>query len=174
MDLSKYQDSSFDVVLCLGGVLSHVLKKGDRNKAIIELRRVCKRDGFLFISIIGRLAVLKQEIYYIGQNIKIIEEIKAPLFIKIAKTGDYDGSSGFTACHFFLADEFKQLLTDNGISVTNLIGLEGLNSFLWNESKFLKKDEKAWSNIMKVHELYESFPAAVDSSEHILAVCKNN
>ena len=167
-NLKMWRDGAFDSTLCLGGVISHLLDKKDRVLAIKELKRVTKKGGYIFISIIGRLAVLKQEIY-----IKALEEIKDPNFMKVVTEEDYDGSLGFTACHFFLKDEFNGLLEENGLKVVEMVGLEGLNSFLKKESMAVYGDKKAWANILKAHEIYCTHPSVVDTSDHILAVCKN-
>jgi len=44
VDLSRFPDNTFDAVICLGGLLSHVLDKKKRDKAISELIRVAKKD----------------------------------------------------------------------------------------------------------------------------------
>jgi len=166
-DLSDFQDNSFDVVLCLGGVLSHILDKKEQKKAVEELKRISKDDGVIFISVIGLLAVLKLEIQR-----ELTEEIKDPLYLKIMETGDYDGTADFTVCHFFLAEEFRKLLKGNGLNVLEMVGLEGLVSNFAEQAENVKKDKKAWENILKTHERYQNHPSVIDTSEHILAVCK--
>ena len=42
VDLSRIEDNTFDVVICLGGPLSHIVDGQKRDKAIRELIRVAK------------------------------------------------------------------------------------------------------------------------------------
>jgi ubiquinone/menaquinone biosynthesis C-methylase UbiE len=58
VDLTEFSDSTFDAVLCTGGPLSHVLDPLDRQRAISELVRVAKLGAPIFVSVMGRLAVL--------------------------------------------------------------------------------------------------------------------
>ena len=55
-DLSRFPDDTFDVVVCTGGPLSHVLAKTDRDKAITELVRVAKPGAPIFVSVMGHLS----------------------------------------------------------------------------------------------------------------------
>ena len=59
VDLSMFEDEKFDAVLCLGGVLCHILDKKLREKAAKELTRVAKNKAPIFVSVISRLGVLK-------------------------------------------------------------------------------------------------------------------
>lgn len=51
LDLSEYEDHSFDVVFLMGP-LYHLLDEKDRRRAIDEARRVLKPNGYLFASFI--------------------------------------------------------------------------------------------------------------------------
>jgi len=167
-NLSKYTDSEFDATICLGGVLSHLVSEEDRISAINELSRVTEKDGFIFISVISLLATIKNEII-----MKFIDEVAEDNIFRITETGDYDGTSGFTSCHFFTADDLKQLIHNSGLELIELVGLEGFASHLEKQMKEFKKNDKAWNNIHKIIKYYEKHPSVIDFSEHILAVCKN-
>lgn len=90
-DLSIFESSSFDGVICLGGVLSHIVDKKKRERAIDELIRVAKKNAPIFISVIGRLAVL------MGQLVDFPDSIKSrpDIFVKIRESGNYSGELGF-------------------------------------------------------------------------------
>lgn len=53
-DLSRFKDSTFDAVLCLGGPISLVYGKSNRRKAMSELVRVAKPGAPIFISVMNR------------------------------------------------------------------------------------------------------------------------
>jgi ubiquinone/menaquinone biosynthesis C-methylase UbiE len=53
-DLSKFIANTFDAVICLGGPLSHVEGKKNRDKAVSELIRVAKgMRQFLFLYLVS-------------------------------------------------------------------------------------------------------------------------
>ena len=49
LDLSIYDDNTFDVTL-LFGPMYHLLKKEEKIKALNEAKRVTKKDGYIFVS----------------------------------------------------------------------------------------------------------------------------
>jgi len=49
IDLSMYDDNSFDITLVLGP-LYHLYNESDKRKAISEALRVTKKDGYIFIA----------------------------------------------------------------------------------------------------------------------------
>ena len=101
VDLSRFADNTFDGVICLGGPLSHVIDKRKRDTAIRELVRVAKPGAPIAVSVMSRLSVLVVELTMFP------EEVEMPHYQKLLNTGDYLGQYGFTACHFFLPEEFR-------------------------------------------------------------------
>lgn len=63
MDLSRYGDQSFDVVL-LFGPLYHLQREEDRLRCIREAKRVCKDGGHLFFAFISNDFVFLTEFQY--------------------------------------------------------------------------------------------------------------
>lgn len=59
LDLSCFEDESFDVVL-LFGPLYHLHDASDRNTVIREAKRVLKKDGTLFVAYL-----LRQKIFHL-------------------------------------------------------------------------------------------------------------
>jgi len=57
LDLSRFEDNSFDTVLCMGA-LYHIKDKTDRAKAIRECLRVLKKNGIFAASYINKFAVI--------------------------------------------------------------------------------------------------------------------
>lgn len=164
-----FEDDQFDAVCCLGGVLSHVLDAEERQRAIGELRRVANPDSPVFVSVIGRLSSIRYGLKH-GERFGLLAHI--------AETGDYtqeavaelaDGE-GWAECHFFRADEFEAELEDGGLTVDQLVGLEGPASQLQEE--LADADESELADVREmVQELREDRSVA-DTSEHMLAVCR--
>ena len=63
-DLARFGDEQFDAVLCLGGVLSHVIEAVPRRQALAELRRVAKPGALLFIAVMNRLGAYRSTVQW--------------------------------------------------------------------------------------------------------------
>jgi SAM-dependent methyltransferase len=167
-DLSLFGDETFDAVLCLGGALSHVVDKAQREKAIAELIRVAKKHSPIFVSVIGKLAVLVSELVNFPQEIEIED-----VFERIAETGDYYGGYGFAPCHFFLPEELRMAFEEMDVQVLELAGLEGLAAGHRKETNRLaRKRPKAWKIWWKTHLKTCGHPTSVGMSEHFMIVCR--
>lgn len=166
-DLSRFEDSTFDGVLCLGAPLSHVVEASEREKAVSELIRVAKPGSYIFCSVISRLALLRTVLT------DFPEEIRMEIFRKYVQTGDYDGSNGFTACHFFLADDLKNLFDRQNTEFVNLIGLEGLSSANPEAlNKLNENDKEAFEIWWQTHLKLCLHPSVADNSQHMMIICR--
>jgi SAM-dependent methyltransferase len=168
VDLSRFRDGLFDAVLCTGGPLSHVLDMHARQRAISELVRVVKPGAPIFVSVIGRLAVLV--VILIESQL----EIDMPHFKLLRDSGDYLGERGFTACHFYLPEELQAEFTRDDIQILEMAGLEGISDHQLKEFNQLAKDEKRYRVWLETHYQTCTHPAVVGMSEHMLIVCRKN
>lgn len=168
VDLSQFADNAFEAVICLGGPLSHVLDSHKRDKATSELIRITKKGAPLFVSVMGRLSLLVIELA-LFQN-----EIEMPHFKQIRDKGDYKGDYGFTACHFFLPEEFRDVFSGKGVSIVEMVGLEGISSHHAKKVNQLAKDKKRWKNWLETHYQTCTHPSVVGISEHMLIVCRKS
>ena len=166
VDLSRFADSTFDAVVCLGGPLSHVLDQRKREKAIQELIRVDKPDAPLFVSVMSRLSVLVIELALFPH------ELEEQFFRPMRDGGDYPGQAGFTACHFFLPEELGQAFQSAGVVLQEMVGLEGLGSHHARKVNRLAKDKRRWRIWMETHCRTCTHPSVVGISEHMLLVGK--
>ncbi|WP_049899125.1 class I SAM-dependent methyltransferase [Halococcus agarilyticus] len=167
-----FADDTFDAVCCLGGPLSHVVDADERAGAMAELRRVARTGAPVFVSVIGRLAVLRDIIKF---NLDGSHGLLGP----IAESGDYtadlvtehgDGE-GWAECHFFRAAEFEAELERAGFKVEQLVGLEGVATRMKHELS--GTDEEVIEDVRDVVRTLREDPVVADVSEHILAVCRN-
>ncbi len=166
VNLSMFPDNAFDAVICLGGPLSHVLDRRQRGRAVRELIRVTREGSPLFVSVIGRLSVM------VVQLMLFQHEFVEPFFRRNRDTGDYPGTSGFTACHFFLPEEFRDAFTSKGVRILELAGLQGLSSHQRRAVNALARNPKRWRVWMETHYLTCTHPSVVGISEHMLMVCR--
>lgn len=167
-NLSMFEDNTFDAVICLGGTLSHLVNKAQREKAIDELIRVTKKNAPFFISVIGRLAVLVGELVRFPKEIEIKE-----VFQRVRDTGDYLGGYGFAPCHLYLPEELEESLEKRKIKVLQIVGLEGLATYHPRETnRLFKKYPKAWKIWRETHLKTCTHSTAVGISEHFMVICK--
>jgi len=166
-NLSMFKNNTFDAVVCLGGALSHVVSKKQREKAISELIRVAKKNAPIFVSVIGRLAVCINSLNYLWR-----EMLEAPnVYRKYTIKGDYAGGYGFAPVHLYSPEELKREF-ENEIKILEMVGLEGFFSThqrRYNRVYRLKKYNKIlWETHLKTC----THPSIVGISEHFMIICK--
>lgn len=166
LDLSQFADGTFDATICLGGPLSHVLDAGQRAKAVTELVRVTRSGAPLFVSVMGLLSQLVVEM------VAFPHELEMPFYLPLRDTGDYHGGHGFTACHWFLPEELRALFGAKGVTIVEMVGLEGINAHHDRKVNQLARNEKLWKIWLETHYQTCTHPAVVGMSEHMLIVCK--
>jgi SAM-dependent methyltransferase len=171
-----FADDAFDATLCLGGPLSHVLDADERGAGAAELRRVTKVGGPVFVSVLGRLHLLLVQLLATDRDSKRFD-----LLPELAVSGDYDADlldgrdSKFVETHFFRAGEFEVLLTEAGLVVEELVGLEGLASVYdagrLGESPADLSDEQR-AHVRNLVDTLRGDRSVADLSAHLLAVCR--
>ncbi len=166
VDLTRYEDNTFDGVLCLGGPVSHVVDKRQRARAIRELVRVAKPGAPIAVSVMSRLSLLVIELTMFQ------EEVTMPHYQKLLNTGDYGGQYGFTACHFFLPEEFRAAFDEVGVEVVEMAGLEGISSNHRKELNRIARNEPRWKVWQATHFKTCTHPSVVGVSEHMLIVAR--
>ena len=167
-----YADDAFDATTCLGGPLSHVVDEAAREDAVRELRRVTASGGPIFVSVMGFVAVVQNLIKAAPEFPQGVRQLPG-----LVETGTYDPElvakhgiedPSFVACHFFRADELRELLEANGIAVSVVAGLEGPASNF--DSEIEDAGEEDQERIREVVRTVREDPTFADLSNHILAV----
>lgn len=124
MDLSRYDDNAFDVVL-LFGPLYHLHEEKDKLQCIEEAKRVCKPDGKIFFAFISNDMVILtmqqcQEDYLMNGDYNK-ETFRLDDFPFVFHTPDHCrellGKAGIQICHEVASDGASELLQDlvNGL-----------------------------------------------------------
>jgi SAM-dependent methyltransferase len=173
-DLSMFNDDTFDAVICLGA-LSHIVETENREKAIDELVRVTKSNATLFVSVIGRLAILVCALVYWPEDMGI-----DGLYRKLYDTGDYHGGLGvyarghsFAPCHLYLSEELESSFKKRGVKVLEMVGLQGLATRHEKETnRLFKKYPEGWKNWWELHLATCTHPSMVDNSQHFMIICR--
>ena len=139
IDLSRFDDKTFDIVLILGP-LYHLYTKEDINKCISEAKRVCKNDGIMMFaylpndSIMISWALLKGHLKsghdnkQFDENFKIISEPKEIM-------------------RAFYIDELEEIMESNKIEKINNISTSGVAPHFRNIIDNLSDEEfEIWKN----------------------------
>lgn len=166
-NLTKFSNNSFDAVICLGGVISHVYPEKERQKAIFELIRVAKKDAPIFVSVMGKLGTITT--FY-----RWVDEVKdAKQFKRFCLKGDdYQWNKGKAYAHFFELNELKSLF-NNQVNFIENVGLEGLASASPKEiNKMATKEPQAWKNWQNIHYKLCTNPTVAEMSLHFMIVAK--
>jgi len=171
-----FDDGSFDATLCLGGPLSHVLDVDERDTAARELRRVTAVGGPVFVSVMGRLHLLLVTLMATDRDSERLD-----LLAELAMSGDYDADlldgreSRFVETHFFRAGELEVLLTEAGLVVEELVGLEGLAS-VYGAGRLAESPEdlsdEQREHVRNLVDTLRGDRSVADFSAHLLAVCR--
>jgi len=164
-DLSKFKNNYFDAVICLGSPLSHLNKKL-REKAVLELTRVAKKNAPLFFSVMGKFGHLMRGV---KKYINEIEDRKRYTEISLTGTDNYWGGNGYF--HYFTLNELKKLLGGK-IHIQEHIGFEGIGSASEEELNKLYQHRIAWKNWKKMHYALCTHPTLVDTSIHFMIIGK--
>lgn len=159
VDLSFYDDESFDIVL-LFGPLYHLHDEADRAKAVSEARRVCKNDGTLFFSFINHDIVILRETWF------------DPAFLQ----GDSYDHVSFRLENdpfvFFTVDESRRLLKDNGIDILHAVAADGPSEIL--AEKLNAMDEDTFAQYLRWHWHVSEKPEMLGASHHLLYAGKKS
>ena len=166
-DLSRFQDGTFDAVMCLGGPLNHLLSQLQRETAAKELVRVAKKKAPIFVSVISRLGLLEtiltafpHEMCYAKHHWEVGDCIPGLQ------------GEGFTAAHWFLPEELRGLFEKQNVEVLEMAGLEGLSSHHVKETNKLYKDQERWRMWIEIILGTCTHPSVIGNTEHFLLVAR--
>lgn len=153
LDLSRYEDESFDIVL-LFGPLYHLRKKSDRMRCIAEAKRVCRKDGKLFFAFIS------------NDMIFLTEFLRNPNFFA---DGAYDRET--FKLHdlpfvFHTVDACRGLLSECGIDILGEVASDGVSELL--EEKINMMDDENYARYLRYHFYICEKPELLGMSNHLL------
>ena len=155
LDLSRYDDGTFDSVLLLGP-LYHLGKREDQLKAIAEAKRVCKQDGVIYFAFITNDFVHLTELGY-NPNHFISGEYNKETF----RLDDFP----FV---FHTVDECRELLADGGIIILHEIAADGVSELLADRINAL--DDESYAQYLRYHEYICEKKEFLGMTNHLLFV----
>ncbi len=155
LDLSRYADNSFDIVLVLGP-LYHLHSDADKLQCIAEAKRVCKPGGKIFFAFITNDIV-----------ILTMQQAHPDYLLK----GDYHKET-------FQLEDFpfvfhtlprcRELLTKGGIHICNEIASDGVSELL--SDRINGMDEATYQQFLRYHFYTCEKPEHLGMSNHLLFI----
>lgn len=158
MDLSCFEEDSFDVVL-LFGPLYHLKEAVDRSKVIKEARRVCKKDGFIFSAFITNDMIIMTEFSYDKQFF-------------LGDTYDHETFEleDFPFV-FFTIPESVEMLTNEGIVIQKKVASDGFSELM--EDGINAMDEESYKQYLKFHFYICEKEEFLGCTNHLLLIGHN-
>ncbi len=157
MDLSAYEDDSYDIVL-LFGPLYHLHSHEDRLRCIAEAKRVCRQDGVIFFAFINNDMVVLTELDY------------DPHWL----SGDTYDHESFKVTDFpfvFLTvDQCRQTLAEAEIRTIHEVASDGVSELLAERINGLSEAE--YQQYLRYHFYCCEKPEMLGRSNHLLFVGK--
>jgi ubiquinone/menaquinone biosynthesis C-methylase UbiE len=161
---------SVDAVLLLGP-LYHLTERADRIAALREAARVVHASGLVFVAAISRFASL-----FDGLGREFLFD---PAFRSIVERDLRDGQHRnpehrdhwFTTAFFHHPDDLAAEVSESGLELVELLGLEGLAAYLPHLAQRWD-DPDARSAILYSARATEREPALLGLSAHLLCVAR--
>lgn len=155
MDLSRYADDSFDIVLLMGP-LYHLSRDEDKLTCIAEAKRVCKPGGKLFFAFISNDMVILTE--FINRQ-------------DYFTAGDYDKET--FRLHdfpfvFHTVDRAREILRAGGVRIRKEIASDGVSELL--EDRINALDEDGYRQYLRYHFYICEKPELLGMSNHLLFI----
>jgi SAM-dependent methyltransferase len=159
-----------DAALLLGP-LYHLVERADRVLALSEAGRVVRPGGVVAVAAISRFASLFDGL--------VREFIFDPEFWEIVRQDFADGRHvnphnhphWFTTAYFHRPEELRSEITEAGLSVVELVGVEGLAGWLPHlQTRWA--DDRQRETMLDAARLVEAEPAVLGLSAHLLAIAR--
>ena len=162
-NMPEIESNQFDLVVAYGGLLSFVADK--RHKALKEIYRVLKPNGFLLAEVMSQYGVFREVLTEAPEMFKEPEENN---FWEILETGE-QGWSKFWALHFYTANEFKEFLVSNKFDVKELFSMPSI--FYAHKEPFDKiiKSRKAMDSVYQIEKHVRDKPGMIDAGQYLIA-----
>lgn len=155
VDLSNFDDNSFDVVL-LFGPLYHISDAQQRSDCLLEALRVLKDDGTIFVSLINNdIIPLTESVYdtdYFNHGDYNKETFKVDDFPFV----------------FFNLEQSHQMLVDSGMIVERIVTTDGVSELM--ASTINQMSDEAYQQYIKYHLHYCEDIHRLSMSNHWLFV----
>jgi SAM-dependent methyltransferase len=166
--------AAVDAVCCLGGPVSHLLDESDRRRAVAELERVGRPGTPVFVSVMGLLGMVQLQLLT-GRQVDLLPALLEHGDYDESLLTEYDYDQPFTATHFFRRKELQDLLSAAGLTVRDVVGLEGLASPLHDPQLRANRSDRTESEhdaVLQAIRATNDERAVADLSIHMLGIAR--
>ncbi len=155
VDLTRFADASFDIVLMMGP-LYHLRREKDRQKAIAEALRVCKPHGKLFFAFISNDMVILTELMYDSRYL----------------SGDTYDRRTFKVEDFpfvfFTPPQCRAMLQNGGVPILHEVASDGVSELMADTVNLLSPED--YAQYLRYHFYCCEKPEMLGRSNHLLFV----
>ncbi len=159
LDLSRYADKSFDILL-LFGPLHHLKNDLDKQKCISEAKRVCKDSGKIFFAFISNDFVFLTELEY---------------DVNYFSSGDYDNETfrlNDFPFVFHTVDAARELLAKGGVKVLHEVASDGASELM--AARINEMSDEDYAQYLRYHFYICEKPELLGMTNHLLFVGEKN
>ncbi len=171
VDLSRFPSAGFDVVVCVGSVLSCVLDRIP--EALDELVRLVRPGGTVIISVTSRYGYLRAGLNAILPMVAAGGQLAA--IDQAVRTGDITNVQAdheLLTTHFFTWDELRGHLTSRGCEVV----VASASNFLSADTPMLDESLLADPEVMEAFTRWEldacRAPGNIDGGTHMIVAAR--
>jgi len=157
LDLSRYPDEAFDIVL-LFGPLYHLQNDADKQTCIREAKRVCKKNGKIFFAYISNDFVFLTEFSYSEDYFT---------------AGNYDKETfrleNFPFV-FHTVEDCRKMLREAGVHILHEVAADGASELL--AERIDRMDEENYEQYLRYHFYICEKPELLGMTNHLLFVAE--
>jgi ubiquinone/menaquinone biosynthesis C-methylase UbiE len=169
LDLSKYDDDSFDVVLAMGPFY-HIKDADERKKAILGIKRILRQNGLLFTAHLSKYAFFKYVMSAFPERIEHYYENFLNVFEHgVKKYSDSDIFTDNTYC--MNAEDIIEFLSSYNFTDCKIIASEGLADMI--EEKINELPDELFNKVAELNYRICSDQHILNSASHLLAYSRN-
>lgn len=155
-DLSRFKDSQFSFVVCVGDAISYVLDK--RYKAMKELARVAKKGSYLIIGCDSKYGFMRL-------NLRLGNLNEAIKISKTSETKDFMGPR----THLYTVDEMKKLIEKNRCEVLEIASTP---TFSDTFDRSIYYNKKKWAKLKKLELEHCTKSELLGMGHHLLFIAR--
>lgn len=169
-DLSEFSNEQFDAALMLGP-LYHLQAEEDRIRAVTELHRVTKLDGYVFIAFMTRTRFLTTSLLY-PEFWKPNDTFQGISEFLENGVFNHQDEGRFTGAYYFNINEIIPFMESHGFETVKLIGSSSIVGNMTQEQReyWLNRGEDEFAKIMDLIMKESENPYMLGSSSHLLYI----
>jgi ubiquinone/menaquinone biosynthesis C-methylase UbiE len=167
-DLGAFTGERFDVVLAMGPFY-HLLTLAEREQALAEARRVLIPGGLLFATFLCRFTPLRFAAHNVPTGVYPgpgTDEFLATGVMVLS--GDPEVEGGWVDAYCERPEAIRPFLERGGFEALDLVGTEGLYSFLQDKAGGVPPDR--WDAFVDLNYRLGKEPSLLGATEHLLGI----